>query len=109
MMTALTFLRRARDTDTHSAESSPTASQQAKRPRAEPASISVDRCVVLNSLNRLLLKGVPPPPLSVLHFRYKQFRSCVRKVFDELGASDDMVDLAKVTEGWLLIPSRASE
>ncbi|VDP09450.1 unnamed protein product [Heligmosomoides polygyrus] len=64
--------RRARDTDTHSAESSPTASQQAKRPRAEPASISVDR--------------------------YKQFRSCVRKVFDELGASDDMVDLAKVTE-----------
>ncbi|KIH56974.1 hypothetical protein ANCDUO_12843, partial [Ancylostoma duodenale] len=30
---------------------------------------------------------------------YKQFRSYVRKVFDEIGASDDMVDLAKITEG----------
>ncbi|KHJ91112.1 MCM2/3/5 family protein [Oesophagostomum dentatum] len=31
--------------------------------------------------------------------RYKQFRSYVRKVFDEIGASDDMVDLSRVTEG----------
>ncbi|KAK6041891.1 hypothetical protein COOONC_20604 [Cooperia oncophora] len=65
--------RRARDTTTHSGDSSPTASQPAKRPRAEPPSISVDR--------------------------YKQFRACVRKVFDELGATDDMVDLEKITEG----------
>ncbi|KAK5970193.1 DNA helicase [Trichostrongylus colubriformis] len=64
--------RRARDTATHSGDSSPTASQPAKRARAEPPSISVDR--------------------------YKQFRACVRKVFDELGTTDDMVDLEKVTE-----------
>ncbi|RCN42234.1 MCM2/3/5 family protein [Ancylostoma caninum] len=66
--------RRARDETIQSRESSPSASQQAaKRPRAETPSISVDR--------------------------YKQFRSYVRKVFDEIGASDDMVDLAKITEG----------
>ncbi|KAJ1347727.1 hypothetical protein KIN20_002859 [Parelaphostrongylus tenuis] len=56
-----------------SSESSTTVSQQAKRARLEPASISVDR--------------------------YKQFRSCVRKVFDSLGISDDMVDISKITEG----------
>uniref|UniRef100_A0A0K0D266 DNA replication licensing factor MCM3 n=1 Tax=Angiostrongylus cantonensis TaxID=6313 RepID=A0A0K0D266_ANGCA len=64
---------RRRIPDVPSGESSPTASQQAKRARAEPASISVDR--------------------------YKQFRACVRKVFDSLGTSEDMVDVWKITEG----------
>ncbi|KAK6739806.1 hypothetical protein RB195_008354 [Necator americanus] len=66
--------RRARDATIHSRESSPSASQQAaKRARAEPSSISVDR--------------------------YKQFRSYVRKAFDQIGTTDDMIDLAKITEG----------
>ncbi|KHJ77966.1 hypothetical protein OESDEN_22414, partial [Oesophagostomum dentatum] len=65
---------RVREETIPSRDSSPTASQQtAKRARTETPSISVDR--------------------------YKQFRSYVRKVFDEIGASDDMVDLSRVTEG----------
>ncbi|VDM69122.1 unnamed protein product [Strongylus vulgaris] len=35
----------------------------------------------------------------VSSLRYKLFRSYVRKVFDEIGTTDDMVDLEKITEG----------
>ncbi|VDK65612.1 unnamed protein product [Cylicostephanus goldi] len=66
--------RRPRDETTESMDTTVTESQQAaKRPRTETASIDVGR--------------------------YKLFRSYVRKVFDEIGTTDDMVDLDRVTEG----------
>ncbi|KJH46888.1 MCM2/3/5 family protein [Dictyocaulus viviparus] len=63
---------RRRINETSGDESSSTTPLKTKRFRTEPASIGVDR--------------------------YKQFRSCVRKAFDDLATGDDMIDLSTITE-----------
>lgn len=58
----------------------------AKKTRAEPASISVDRFVLLRE------------NYNKMRFRYKQFKRYVRQAFDALGVSD-LVEVTSVTEG----------